>query len=379
MSDTKSGVLKGCILAVFLGGVVTVIAASVLWTLRPAPTPDQMPSAGPAGPTGSRAVDAPPPGTAALPPPVPAGAAVARVKQRGRLVVGMDTGEPPMSGTPPMFFVDSQGGRDGFDYALSRRIADAVGVPEVEIVHARYSELAGVLADSSPKVDLLISGYSPTDEAGIAWSTPYLEYGLCLVVTASSSVRTTQDLTGKKVGIFDDDSAAEEVQKLVKGYTELVRMEDGYWEALLAGRFDGFLYDYPYAAAELQKFYAAHPDKRGAFRIAQYNLTDSTYAVGVRAGDADLLATVNAAIEAWMVSPEYGVAVKRYLKGGEATALTEVKGRQLVVKAGDTLSGIAQRELGATTRWREIWDLNRSRFPNPHLIEVGDTVVLPAK
>ena len=364
MSESSAGLMKGCILVGFLGSVVAIVGGSAIWMLRPAPTAEQAPRATP------NAVPAPLPTTAP-------GSAVARIKQRGRLVVAMDTGEPPMSGTPPMFFLDAQGGRDGFDYALGRRIADTLGVPEVEIVHARYSELATVLIDPTPRVDLLISGYSPADEAGIGWSTPYLEYGLCLIVPASSAVHTTQDLTGKKVGIFDDDSAAEAVQKLVKGYTELIRMEDGYWEALLAGRFDGFLYDYPYAAAELQKFYAAHPDRRGALRIAQYNLTDSTYAVGVRAGEPDLLAAVNGSIDAWMTSPDYGAAVKRYLKGGEATVLTDTKGRQVVVKAGDTLSGIALRELGATTRWREIWDLNRARFPNPHLIEVGDTVVLP--
>ena len=35
------------------------------------------------------------------------------------------------------------------------------------------------------------------------------------------------------------------------------------------------------------------------------------------------------------------------------------------------------RELGETARWKEIWLLNQDRFPNPHLIEVGDEVILP--
>jgi nucleoid-associated protein YgaU len=47
------------------------------------------------------------------------------------------------------------------------------------------------------------------------------------------------------------------------------------------------------------------------------------------------------------------------------------------VAPGDTLSRIAARDLGSAERWKEIWASNKDRFPNPHLIEVGDIVVLP--
>jgi nucleoid-associated protein YgaU len=49
----------------------------------------------------------------------------------------------------------------------------------------------------------------------------------------------------------------------------------------------------------------------------------------------------------------------------------------VAVQAGDTLSRIAARELGGSERWKDIWALNKDRFPNPHLIEVGDLVILP--
>jgi ABC-type amino acid transport substrate-binding protein len=372
MAEAGSSVGKGCILVGFAGGLLAVCGVAVAWMLLDV------------GSTGAGQKDEPQTRAAPRPEPKPdpsvpvaeAGATVTRIRESGRLRVAMDTGEPEMSGTPPMFFVDAQGGRDGFDYALARRLADALGARDVEIVHAKYSELEEVLL-APDRVDVLISGYSPTDTPGITWSDPYLEYGLCLVVPAKSSVRTTNDLFGKKVGIFDDDAAAADVQRLVKGYGELVRMEDGYWDALLAGRFDGFLYDYPYTAAELQAYAAAHPDKKGALRIAQYNLTDSTYAVGVRAGEDDLVAAVNTAIRAWREDDAYAAAVRRYLKGGEATAVVEPTARKVVVQKGDTLSGIAARELGDKDRWKEIWEKNRSRFPNPHLIEVGDEVILP--
>ncbi len=374
MSETGgSTAAKGCIVVGFLGAlaVITAAAAFFLVSQRPeASAPAARPATG-----ATAATDAAP-----APGPEPAsGDAVPRIKARGRLLVAMDTGEPPMSGTPPMFFVDAQGGRDGFDYALARKIADAAGVRDVELVHVAYSGAEELLLDPALRADVLISGYSPTGTAGITWSQPYLEYGLCLVVGAKSTVQTTNDLFGKKVGIFDDDAAAEDVRKLVKGYSALTRMENGYWDALARGDFDGFIYDYPYAVAEIAKWYTDNPEKRGAFRIAQYNLTDSTYAVGVRARDGDLLALVDHTIDAWRGSDDYANAIKRYLKGGEATALTDSSVRKVTVKAGDTLSGIANREIGDTKRWQEVWTLNKSRFPNPHLIEIGDEVVLPER
>ena len=304
------------------------------------------------------------------------GAAIDRIKSRGELLVGMDTGEPPWTGTPPMFFPNQKGDPDGFDYRVAVQVADALGV-KVKLVHGKYADLPGMLTGGT-SIDLVISGYSPYEEPGIAWSNSYLEYGLCLVVPATSKVKSTKDLWGKSIGIFDDDAAAEEVQKLVKGYTDLVRLQDGYWDQLLQGKFVGFIYDYPYAVAEINAFYKQNPHRKGALRIAQYNLSDSTYAVGARAADADLLAVVNTAIQAFREGTAYGDAIKQYLSGGLAVEAPTVAGQKVyVVKAGDTLSLIAGRELGSATRWDELWKLNKERFPNPHLIEVGDKVVMP--
>ena len=369
-SGSGSAALKGCILLVFLGAVVAIMGFAAFTLLVRATPADRAPAV-------AVAPDADPQGANAKVPPDGGGPALTRIRSRGVLLIGMDTGEPPFTGTPPMYSPSDSGAPDGFDSALARKIAERVGVADIKVVHAKYSGLEALLLDATPKVDLVASGYVPTDTEGIAWSKPYLEFGLALVVPSKSKVKTTQDLYGKKIGIFDDDAVAEEVGKLVKGYTGLVRLEDGYWDQLVDGKFDGFLYDYPYAAAEIRGWYQQNPSRKGSLRIAQYNLTDSTYAVGVREGDADLLAAVNAAIAEWRASPAYGQAIKTWLRGGEAVDAPKGEGRVVVVQAGDTLSLIAQRELGSADRWPEVWDKNSSRFPNPHLVDVGDEVVLP--
>lgn len=372
MSDEKKsggGLMRGCVvIGVLLAGIAAAVVASLVGV-------GAIGGAWFAGTAAPDPVAQPEPASIAKDPQPTEGAGAA-IRARGTLIVLVDTGEPAFTGTPPMYYPGADGKPDGFDYALAQRLATALGAADVRLMHEPYATLADRLTANGSEADVVISGYTPSGEPGISWSDSYLDYGLVLVVPASSKVRTVADLTGQAVGIFDDDAAAEEVGKLVKGYTELIRLSDGYWDQLVAGKFAGFLYDYPYAVAEINNWYKVNPSRAGSLRFAQYNLTESHYAVGVRSGDADLLAAVNAEIAAWKASDDYGAAVKRYLKGGLVVA-PPASSRTVAVAAGDTLSAIAQRELGSVEKWKDLWAANRERFPNPHLIEVGDLIVLP--
>lgn len=59
-----------------------------------------------------------------------------------------------------------------------------------------------------------------------------------------------------------------------------------------------------------------------------------------------------------------------------STTGTGPSGRTYTVRSGDTLSGIAARQLGDYRRWPQIASLNHVRDPN--LIRVGQRLVLPA-
>ena len=314
-------------------------------------------------------------GTAA--PTVSAGATLERIRQRGELVVLMDTGTPAWVGSPPMYFPNADGQPDGFDYQLATAIAARVGAPKVKVVHRLYEEFEGALT-SSEDFDMVIGGYTPYPAPGIAWSEPYLEYGLCLVVKAEAPIQTTADLAGKVVAIYPDEAAEREANRLVKGYKKLTRVDSGYWDLLVSGQVDGFLYDYPFAVAEILTWYQQNPHRTGSLRIAQYNLTDSTYAVAVRKADVDLLAAVNDAIKGWRASDGYAAALRKYLSAKDLPESAAAPSGGYAVAVGDTLATVAAKTLGSAERWNEIWALNRDRFPNPNLIEVGDVLILPA-
>lgn len=55
----------------------------------------------------------------------------------------------------------------------------------------------------------------------------------------------------------------------------------------------------------------------------------------------------------------------------------EAKGVEYVVKAGDTLSKIAQSVYGDTSKWTRIHEANRSSIANPNLIRPGQKLIIP--
>lgn len=51
--------------------------------------------------------------------------------------------------------------------------------------------------------------------------------------------------------------------------------------------------------------------------------------------------------------------------------------RSYTVVAGDSLSKIAQREYGDASKWRRIYEANKSSIKDPDLIHPGQTFVIP--
>jgi nucleoid-associated protein YgaU len=62
---------------------------------------------------------------------------------------------------------------------------------------------------------------------------------------------------------------------------------------------------------------------------------------------------------------------------GADETLTPGSGRTYTVKRGDTLFSIARREYNDQSKWRDIWNANRSQIPNKDKLSVGMTLRLP--
>ena len=116
------------------------------------------------------------------------------MQKRGAWRVGLDPSFPPFE------MLDADAAPTGFDVELAGRIAAGWGM-EVEIVAIGFDSLSDALRVS--KIDSIVSAY-PYDERltrDFAFSTPYFDAGLRLVVREGSSIQDVQGLTGKRVAV----------------------------------------------------------------------------------------------------------------------------------------------------------------------------------
>ena len=317
------------------------------------------------------ASDTPAPAAAGAATPAPSAAAerqgvLASVRQTGVLRVGMEPDAPPMR------FINARKQDDGFDFRLAGLIADGLGAKRVQIVEADYDELPDRLRAGD--VDLVMGGYVPDPSvAGVVWSNGYLDFGLCLIVSEgmASTYRSVRDLAGKRIAIYDDPAAERWVQQNIpNARISKFSGDDGWFEAIERDQADALIYDFPFAAEEIK----AHPRTT----IVQYNLNESKYAVGIPAGNFDLVYEVNQVIDRFRATPQYAELMREYLTTVSDVFTKPVEGRKTyTVKAGDTLGKIAQTQLGDSNRWREVWNLNRERVANENLIYPRLVLLMP--
>ncbi len=56
-----------------------------------------------------------------------------------------------------------------------------------------------------------------------------------------------------------------------------------------------------------------------------------------------------------------------------------VSTREYIVKKDDSLSKIAQQELGGAHRWKYLYELNKDKIKNPNKLKVGQTLIIPVE
>ena len=306
------------------------------------------------------------PSTPSSPPAGERKGVLASVRQTGVLRVGMEPDAPPLR------FINDRRQDDGFDFRLAGLIADGIGAKRIQVVEADYEELPAKLRAGD--FDILMGGYVPDPSIeGVVWSNGYLDFGLCLIVQEgmAGTYRSVKDLAGKRIAIYDDPAAERWVQQNIpNARISKFSGDNGWFEAVERDQADALIYDYPFAAEEIK----AHPRTT----IVQYNLNQSRYAVGIPAGNFDLVYEVNQVIDRVKAAPQYADLMREYLSSTSEVFTRPVAGRKTyTVKAGDTLGKIAQAELKDANRWRDIWNLNRERVANENLIYPRLVLLMP--
>jgi polar amino acid transport system substrate-binding protein len=218
-----------------------------------------------------------------------AGDALARIQERGALVIATEAEFRPFE------YVDPAGNVVGFDIDLARAIADDLGV-RLELRNVKYETIIPEL--TSRKVDLIVSGMTITPERArsVRFSQPYFHTWTALLVSTkrAADVQGVEDLDrdGRVVAVKEATTGEQVVRRLCpKAKVISHKTENAAALDVAEGRADAFLYD----LSSLLEQHRQHPDRT---RVLDEAITVEPYGIAVHPDDAALLARVNAVIAA---------------------------------------------------------------------------------
>ncbi len=224
--------------------------------------------------------------------PAKADATLDKIKQRGKLSVGIDGISPPFGVLNP-----ATGKVSGFQPELAGDIAKRLGV-ELETIDVTPATRVQFL--QAGKVDLLIANIQWTQERSeiLAFApTPYNLVGGAAMVAKASGIRRWEDLRGKVACVSQGSNFARPLQET---YGAIVKGLRGIPESLLAlkgGTCAASVHVQPAlyqtlhgeSAAEWKDYTLATPDQ----------LIPSPTVIWMRRGEADTQALVDKVIRDW--------------------------------------------------------------------------------
>ncbi len=203
------------------------------------------------------------------------------------LLVGTDATFPPFEQTSP------NGEKSGFDIDLVTAIAKQAGIPKVEFQQVPFGQLIPGL--QAHHIDLAASAIYITEVRAkvVDFSQPYFTGGLAVMVKPNDDkITKPEDLDDKTIAVQVGTKSVDYLrQRFPKASLHIVQTNDQMFQSLQAGQADVVVTGYPAA-----KYYIK---VHGGAKLTPFLLTNEEYGLAVRKSDPDLLAAINAALEAF--------------------------------------------------------------------------------
>jgi len=207
----------------------------------------------------------------------------AKLIKEGQLLVGTDAPYPPFEiGTP------EGGDFGGFDKDLMDAIAEKLGLTPT-YQNSSFDTIFRDVASGQFDVVAAAATITPARSKVVDFSRPYYESQQALVVPEGSDITSTDDLSGKIVGVqqgttgqtyAEDKTDASEVRGFGKGADALA--------AVTTEQVDAAIVDQPFAADAV--------DKQGGIEIAEAIPTGEVYGFPTAPGNP-LVDDINEAIQ----------------------------------------------------------------------------------
>lgn len=209
---------------------------------------------------------------------------MAKIKERGKLIVGEALDAPLLSQQDP----SNPDEVSGFDADLAKLLAIYIlGEPNVEIVPPASETREALLQNGT--VDVVFNTYTITDERAeqVSFAGPYFDSGLAVAVKSDNTdIKGIEDLGDKTVIVGANTPAvtavpeAQPTAKLVDFATDPQAVQ-----ALLQGRGDAYVQDYTLLASGAE----ANED----MKVVGQPFTSELYGIGLGHGDDEFKDFIN--------------------------------------------------------------------------------------
>lgn len=225
------------------------------------------------------------------------------IKERGKLVVGLDDQFPPMG------FRDDKGNIVGFDIDLATAVSEKLGV-EVELKPIVWD--TKITALNQGEVDVIWNGFTitPEREKDVLFTDSYLENSQVVIVKNDSGIDNMAGLAGKNVGLQLDSSAQGAVEKFpeaLESFSKLRKYEDNI-QVLMDLELGGI------DAAVMDSVVAEYQIKVNNydFKILDEDFGDELYGIGARKTDESLVAEINKVLGEMKMDGSYDEISKKW-------------------------------------------------------------------
>ncbi len=201
---------------------------------------------------------------------------------------------------PPFELTDNNNEIIGFDIDIIKAIGKAAGF-DVKMHHQVFDTL--ILSLESDRLDAVISGMTITDarKLKVDFSDPYYNAAQVIVVRDDTSgISKIEDIKGKVVGVQLGTTGATMSEQVMGEQNNDLKQYRKYNEVFMDlkhGRLDAVVVDLPVAQAYLRML--------DGIQISSEPMSEETYGIAVKKGNAELLAQINRGLKLIRESGEY--------------------------------------------------------------------------
>lgn len=222
---------------------------------------------------------------AAAPPPTLAAPLPDAIKSRGKLVVGVKCDYPPFG------FVDASGRNSGFEIDIVRRLAWYAFGSEDKVDLECVTGPNRIPYITSGRVDYVVSilSYTPERAKIIAFSSPYFDSGIKLLVEKSSTIKDWEDIRGKTVTTTSGGTQSIWLSKCMPKVKQL--LFDNTADSLAALK-QGRAVAFPQDMSLLVGITSKNP----SLKIVGHTVARGPIGIGMKLGDKEAAAWADAAV-----------------------------------------------------------------------------------